>query len=652
MVQSHSMLVSLQKRRLALIVILFFVFGFLLFGSVLGHSFVSWDDKLLIVENINVHSMTPKTIATIFTTYDPELYVPLTLFTYQIECVLGGCASSLVHAVNLFLHILNSLLVAALLFVLLRRGWLAIGLGLLFLIHPLNVEAFAWASARKDVLSTFFFLLSLLLYLRSPREASRSENDIHESGMLFATRWFWYSVVCFLLGLLSKVMVITLPVLLLMLDWKRDGRLTLRSFTEKWPYWVLSLIFGSVALYGKTVVLAEMTPYQSVLMAAKSTSFYLQKFLVPTGLSVVYPFTGVFSATTSFFLIPIIVCITLLVLIALLYKRKSLVSIGLAFFLLTLFPTFTNFAKGDDLYFASDRYAYIPIIGLLLALGSLLSDWLHRAESIKTRQTRSSILTAAFLALFVTFGALAVRQTAVWKNGRNLYTHALTFYPKARTIQNNLGMVELSEGNIENAITRFDISLTLGDDPRVRANRAAALSELRGMLPEARKEFERALALDPTNKEIHYGLGNLSQKEEKYAQAIVHYKNALAIDPVYGNALNNLGAVYLLQSDWQNAILTLESLTLIRPTFVQALYNLGGVYHETGNAEKAKELYERVLALDPSDADAHASIATILYETGDIDGAAVHLQTVFDLNPANTIGHALLLRMRKDGVAE
>lgn len=606
----------------------FFAVGFTVFGGVLTHEYVSWDDFLLIVNNPIVHTLSPKTLMAAFTTFDPELYVPLTMLSYQLEFLFGG-SSSLVHATNLVLHIGNAFLVASLLSRLLSDRRLGILLGLLFLVHPLNVESAAWASARKDVLSTFFFLLSIQAYLLWKEWPSR--------------RSFWISVGCFLLGLLSKVMILTLPIVLLLIDFMRGERSWRRSIIEKWPYWLLSLIFGVVAVFGKTIVLEQTTPFQKFLMAGRSTTFYLQKFFLPVDLSVAYPFNGVITLSSPTFFVPIMILLGLLISLAFLWKSKPLVVLGVAFFLATLVPTFINFSKGGDVYFASDRYAYVPMIGLLLALGSIVREIAsHRRERI---------VLASAVTVLVLLAALSWRQTRVWAESSSLYEHALALYPDARAIRNNLGMVRLADGLYAQALVEFDTSLAVRDDPRVRANRASVLAKL-DRFAEARQEYERVLLRDATNEEAHYGLGFIAHQERAFDEAIRHYEDALAIDPEHVNSINNLAAVHILQRNWSAAVAMLLKQAELEPGLPEVFFNLAGAYQELGQIDHAIRAYERVIELRQTDPDAHAFLASALYAQGSIDSAAEHLQAALTYDSSNVFAHALLMRMRQDGVAE
>src|SRR3989344_4256763 len=199
----------------------FFLLAMLIYGSSLGNGFVQWDDGLLIYENPAIRGITWTNLKTIFTTYDPELYIPLTLFTYQVDYLIAGTHAAFYHFHALILHTLNVLLVLWFLKRLTGKTALAVVIGLVFMVHPLHTEAVAWSSARKDLLATMFFLLSIIAYMRY-REA--------EKKLLYSA-----SLCAFLLGLLAKVTVLTLPAVLLLFDWKRDGNISRRSLIASLP---------------------------------------------------------------------------------------------------------------------------------------------------------------------------------------------------------------------------------------------------------------------------------------------------------------------------------------------------------------------------------------------------------------------------------
>jgi tetratricopeptide (TPR) repeat protein len=615
----------------------FFLAGFIIYAPVLNGDFLTWDDTLLVRDNPNVQHVNAQTIKNVFTSYDPELYIPLTFLSYQIDGAIGGMTPMIFHVTNLVFHILNALLVVLLLYLLIGNKWLALGLGAIFLLHPLNVESAAWISGRKDTLSTFFFLLSLIAWIQW-RGSDRK--------IVYAA-----SLALFLLGLLSKVMVITLPVILILFDLLERRPLSKKMIVEKIPFFALAVIFGIVALLGKTSVLVTTTTGQKILMACKSTVFYLFKFILPVNLSVMHPYNGIIRFSSPDFFVPVLLVLLLLGVVAWTWKRYRLLSFGLIFFLLTLAPTFTNFAKGGDMYIASDRYAYIPMIGLLIVIGVLIERGMKRPTTVRAYTAQRNGMVAACAILLAFYGYGTAVQASAWRTSEALYNQVLSVYPNARAAHNNLGMEYFMRNEPDAAIQEFDAALSIRSDAKTKANRAAALV-MKGQLDEALLEYEEVQRLDSTLPDSYYGIGNIYQKRGEYLRAAVQYRAALAAQPDYANALNNLGAVYIQLQDWDNAIATLKESIRQRPDFVESYYNIAGAYEKKGMKSEAEEMYRKAVELHPGDADALASLATLVYDRGDIDGAAQLLRQALTVQDSNPIAIGLVMRMKKDGVAE
>ena len=402
----------------------FALLGFVAYGASLSNIFVVWDDNYTIVFNPIVRSLSPWGIWRAFTSFDPELYVPLTVISYQFNYALAGNYPPAFHLVSLLLHIGNAILVAFLAEKLLERKWIAVICGIVFLIHPLNVEAVAWASARKDVLSTLFFLLSILFYLRS------CSNEKLETKNYTQHRALSLGLLFFLLGLLSKAMVLTLPVVLLLIDWVRRRPLNRQLFTEKLPYFALSIVFGIIALFGKQDVTETMTLAQKILMAGKSTVFALEKFFVPAKLSVLYPHPGTIDASPDFLIPMSIVAILLCIAIAHI-RQTRWTFFGIAFFLVTIFPTFFNFTKGGEIYVFSDRYAYVPMIGLLLLIGRAAVSVVEFPGRKQTKRAAQQAVFAGAGVLGMFFLFATMTQAKTWKNTESLFLHTLKHYPDA-----------------------------------------------------------------------------------------------------------------------------------------------------------------------------------------------------------------------------
>ncbi|MBI3331412.1 hypothetical protein HYZ99_00445, partial [Candidatus Peregrinibacteria bacterium] len=317
------------------------------YSAVFTHGFVDWDDPTLITQNPYVTEFSPK----IFSTYDPELYVPLTLLTYQIEHAIAGLKPFLFHLDNLILHILNVLLVFLLFYTRTKDRALAFLGALIFAVHPLNVEAVAWVSARKESLMTFFFLTSILATQKSDRNWDK---------------WHIGSIALFACSLLSKVTAAPLPLLLMFLD-RRDGLSLRESLRKRWPYLLLALILGVVALFGKRGSIG-LDPLSFVILAVQSIAFYIQKLLLPIDLAAFYSAPPI-TLSLQFFIA--LLTILFVCVVGWLLRRHQNVLFGLVFFLLTLAPSLFGYQKANEIALAADRYAYLPSIGWILFVGSL-----------------------------------------------------------------------------------------------------------------------------------------------------------------------------------------------------------------------------------------------------------------------------------------
>src|SRR3989344_9385724 len=333
--RKHEWLLMLLPPLLALLVYL----------PSLRNGFALVDDGLLIFENNLVRELSLKTLRVAFTSYDPELYIPLTFVSYQSDYLLGGYNPLIYHLTNLLLHMGSTFLVSAFIFYLTKRSKLAIACALLFAIHPITVETVVWAAARKDVLSGFFFLLSATLYL------------------------------------LSKVTAITLPLIFLLCDLHRGRRDYKEVVLEKTPYFLLALLFGLIALFGKATLLAERSPLEHFLLACKMVILALSKILVPLRLSVFYPELGEVTLFHPTFLLSLLILI-ILGAVVWMFRQKKLLLFGALFFLITLAPAALTFMKGGNTFLFSDRYAYLPSLGVIFLAAHLLDENFRRKFSI------------------------------------------------------------------------------------------------------------------------------------------------------------------------------------------------------------------------------------------------------------------------------
>lgn len=624
-----------SKATIASLCGVFFFLGLLAYGASLGNGFVHWDDGLLIYQNPAVMEVSASSIWRAFSTYDPELYIPLTLLTYQADYLFGGGSATLFHVQNLFWHIANALLVCWFAFLMLKNKGVAVFLGLLFLLHPVHTEAVAWASGRKDVLSTFFFFAALISWLYARDRDSR--------------RLFLLSAILFALGLMAKVMVITLPIIMMLLLFRERRKPSRQDALSLMPYFVLSVIFGIVALFGKTEAGAITTLSQKILMAFKSAMFYPWQLLWPTHLSVLYPYNGVITLASPDFFVPgiLLAAVIVLVLVLLKWSREPLTWV--LFYLVTLAPTFINFAKGDhDFYVASDRYTYIPSVGLFVLFGLGVTWFVQQDSSAKIERLRMRIL-AGIAAIFLTVFALRTyQQSLLWRDSVTLFTTVIERFPDASYVAHaNVANAYRLQKEFDEAIDHYQQSLSIRPHPRTYSNLGDTYRQM-GMYDKAADAYRSALALEEDNVFAHFGLGILFAEQGRYDQALEEYHTALELDPDSGHVLSNMGALYMKRGQITEAEDAYRRAIEADPYAPTPYYNLAVLKTREGEEEVAIELYESAVRLQPKSLPARLNLGLLYAKHARIDDAIRQFREMLLLDPNNRAAHSALQQLGAD----
>lgn len=617
-----------SKKALLWVIAGFFAATFLIYGQSLNHDFVGWDDGMLVYDNPAVRQISPASIKWVFTHFDPELYIPATFLTYQVDYKLGGGSALPFHLGNIILHTLNALLVVGVLNFLTDKKWVALLCGLAFAIHPLHTEAVDWVSARKDVLSTFFFLLSILFYLRW------RDNPW---GKTLAV-----SVIFFAIGLMAKVMIVTLPVVLVLLDVAQGRKISKDLVMDKLWYFVPAVFFGLVAILGKTEVLQSSSLTTATLMAFKSQIFYIQKLFWPVDFSVLYPFAGKVTLVSWHFGIPVLVTALLALAAVMFRKRWPELMYGLVFYLLTLVPTFTNIAKGGelDLYFASDRYGYIPSIGLFFAIGMGLWRLLHaQSENIKRG------VVGAICIVFVGLSFLSYKQAKVWKNTESLFNNVIRLYPVWSFVaHNNLGNAYRLQGRYEEAITELTQSAEIRPHPKTLSNLGAVYRKL-GNYDLAMVQYTKALELSQKSKEAHFGLGLLYAAQDRPDEALREYDTAISLDPRYEEAFSNKGVVLLRLGRNDEALDAFKMAFSTNPFFAEARFNYGNTLMQLGRTDEAIAAFYDNTQVAPAHIPTRINLGLLLYKSGDTDAARRQFKSILQYDPENATAKKALSQM-------
>jgi len=501
--------------------------SWLVFGQTLWHDFVNYDDPRYVYENTNItEGLSISGIVWAFTHIHSMNWHPLTTISHMLDCQLYGLKAGWHHCTNVLLHSIAVMLLFVGLLQMTGAFWRSAFVAAVFAIHPLRVESVAWIAERKDVLSGVFFMLTLLAYLyyvRLPR-----------------TGRYLMVVFVFACGLMSKPMLVTLPFVLLLLDyWPLDrirGQVSKRVL-EKIPLIALSAVSSIatlVAQKGAVGYTEELPVLERFNNAVLSYVLYIWQMLSPVNLAVFYPHPEnrlpLWQISSSFLLL---ICVTA-VAIALRKKRPYLIT-GWLWYLGTLVPVIGLVQVGWQ--GRADRYTYLPQIGLYIAVTWALTDL-----TISWRYRRTILSAAALLTIgLLSWGAWV--QTSYWRDSETLFKHALAVTTNNDVAENNLGIVFLQKGQLDEAISLLKSAVDLRpDNSPAHENLAKALLQ-KGQVADALVHYRKLLELQPDNMEVHNIVGTVLVQQGQIREGVEEWQKVLEIQPDNGNALNNLGWV-------------------------------------------------------------------------------------------------------------
>ena len=560
------------QRKVWLICLALVALTLAVFGRTAADEFISLDDDVFVWNNPNVtNGLSFAGVAHVFAHGDKFIWDPMTTVSHMADYQVYGLHAGGHHLTNVLLHALA----AALLFLALRRMtgalWPSAVVAALFAIHPMRVESVAWVTERKDVLSGVFFMLVLWAYARY---ANLSKVQSPKSKVFYVL-----ALLCFGLGLMSKAMLVTVPMLLLVLDWwplnrfERPnasgeggwwGRLPAfwRLVVEKVPLLMLSVAAGVIELLALAPAKAGAAHVKFPMSlrlenALNSTIIYVWKMIFPTRLAVFYP-----HATHDLPAGQVLMLGTTLAVISMVaftcWRRYPYVTAGWLWYLIMVGPVLGVVRLGAEAW--ADRYTYLPHIGLYFAL-----TWLVLEVVPANWRLRRVWLASGAVAVIAVLAVLAFVQTGYWRDSETLWKRALAVTSDNYLAEYNYGMILIQQGQVD------------------------------------------------------AGKG--------------HLQRAVAIQPAYSDAHNNLGSVYLQQGRLDDAIAEYEAAEKLDPTDSMIQYNLGVACFQTGRTNEAVAHFAETVALEPDDAVAQDSLGKLLFQGGKVDEAVAHLQKALALQP-------------------
>jgi len=580
---------------------------FAAYTPALLNGFVNFDDSLYVYDNPAIRSLDLKTVWFFFANPFAANWHPLTMVSLAIDYALWGLDPFGYHLTNIVVHSLNAFLTAFLTMRLIEEAGALVPsmavpvagavAALLFGLHPMRVESVAWASERKDVLCGLFFLLSLLCYTRYA--STRPGRAYYPASLIFAA-----------FSLLSKPMAVTLPLVLLILDFYPLGRLTKgsrvglwRVLLEKLPFVALSLVSVGVTLGAQqargSVARLDAYPLAArVFVSVKSVVFYLYKTFLPFDLCPFYPLPTKWSFSDPGFMASAGLVLVVTAFAVLTFRSRRYFLAAWLYYIVTLLPVLGIVQAGRQA--AADRYMYLPAIGLFVLVAAGAGQLYQRYSGVAARV----VLSAVFLVVSALMAYATVTQEAVWKDSLALWTHEIKNYPLShRFVYVNRGLEYQRLGRLTEALADFNTAagIPATDDTNPYINRGHVYSLL-GDLSKALADFDRSIRLFPADINAYYNRGLVYQRLGNCAAAVADYSKMISYGVAEVNSHINRGICYAILGNFDEASKDLESAASLEPGNQFVYLNLGKIYSDMGRAEQAALNFKKAAGLGSAEA--------------------------------------------------
>ncbi len=633
-----------------------------LYLPALRYDFLGFDDQEYVTENPHVRAgLTSQGLIWAFG-YHASNWHPLTWLSHMLDCQLYGLHPAGHHLTNMVLHTGCTVLLFLLLSRMTGSLWRSAFVATLFGWHPLHVESVAWVAERKDVLSAFFFMLTLTAYATYVSRVGNWEVQSPKPKVKSPKLWYCLTLLFFALGLMSKPMLVTLPFVLLLLDYwplsRFQSAISYRWLShlllEKLPFFALAAIACVLTLKAQSQAHAVASvaglPFATrIAHAVLAYAHYVATMFVPTHLAVFYPYERILSPWKIIAASAALGLISLTVVV--LGRKRPYLLVGWLWFLGMLVPVIGLVQVGEQAW--ADRYTYLPLVGLFLAIVWAVSDMLQSVAIGAVGTPRPTtpakvgrgiptgpVVVAVALGLIpLTLSSLQLRY---WKNTRTLFEHAAAVTDNNYMAVTLLGSLLAKEGKLEEAIEHYNTALKWKPDyPEAHFFRGNALDQ-QGKLDAAIAEYNQALRFKPMQAETHILLGVALAKQKQYDEAAKHYRAALELSPDSAVAHNNLARALHTQGKFEEAIEHYSAALRLDPDLAEAHNNLGILLLTKGKlSDGIKELRES-RRLKPNNREAAYNLATALNQHGDWSEAADLLGKIVTDVPGDPNAHCQL----------
>lgn len=627
-------------RPATMLCILMLLVTLAVFARTAGHEFINFDDTIYVTDNPAVKDgLKPRTVAWAFTSTTASNWHPLTWLSHMTDVQLFGLNPRGHHLTSVVIHAASALLLFLLLAQVTSAPWQSLFVATLFALHPLHVESVAWVAERKDVLSGLFWTLTLLLYARYTRKPGM--------GRYLAT------LACFALGLMTKPMLVTLPLVLLLLDWWPLGRFSPGGAGEgeekpaaKWllkekiPFLALSALSSVLTVYaqhhGGAMATLDKAPLGlRVSNAVIAYATYISDTFWPHDLALLYPFP------TSILLGRLVGAALLLLLISagviFAGRRFPWLAVGWLWFLITLLPVIGLIQVGGQSH--ADRYTYIPLTGLLIMIAwgvpQLLQGW-----------GRQRLVLGILAGIAVCSATAATwRQLGYWRDNITLYRHTLEVTRDNYLILNNYGIAMDQSGDYESALKLYQEALRIWPRSAFAHNNAGAVLARKGRYDEALDHYREALRLKPDYVMAIVNMGSSLGAMGKTDDALQFYDRALELDS--SSADVHLSMALLLMKNGQPDVARQHYLVAVRldPYSTKVPVNMGVELAKQGRLNEAAGYFSQALTIDPNSVEANFNFGVFLAKQNRYDEAAKYFYNVLRIKPDSAMARNWLRKL-------
>lgn len=601
----------MNKKLFYLILVLLIVSSCMAFSRITGNDFINCDDDQYITDNYHIQAgIHPESIKWAFTTTHFSYWHPLAWLSHIMDWSLFGANASYHHLVSLLLHIGAIIFLFLFLNKTTKNVWAAAFAAAFFALHPLRVESVAWAAERKDVLSMFFGMACLYVY-------SFYAENLKKSG-------YFLCLALFTLALMSKQTMVTLPFILMLLDYwplnrwqktikRNDAKFNSakRLIWEKIPFILLTIVASIIIFWaqnkgGRLTSIQELPIVTRIFNAIVSYATYLVKMFWPFNLAVFYPYKMSLPLWEVALALIILACMTIA---ALQYLRKlPFLFVGWFWYMGAMIPLIGLVQAGAQAM--ADRHTYLPSIGI-----AIIISW-GSTSLIKNKTIQKIFLSPAGVAVLIFLSVLTWHQCSFWKNSSSLFYHALRVTENNYLAHGNLARALLDEGKNGEAIHHFQEVIRIKPNSAIPYNMLGDAYTKIGQYESAVKNYNHAISLDPAYANAYNNRGTAYSGLNETKQALEDLSKAIQLKRDYTEAYYNRGVVYILAEQYQNALQDLSETIRLNPVYIPAYFNRGMTYARTGHYQLAIKDYEKIIRLKPDYADAYNNRAAVYLTLG------------------------------------